>query len=81
MDTAQVTSLLPRGDSNFKAQYFKSNMFDGFRMQACQFSSVNVLYPDVIIKVSLPHIEVSYLNVFQNFVIVKVLSLILIYYI
>jgi hypothetical protein len=32
------------------------------------FPSVNMFYPVVIIKVSLPHIEVSHLNVFRPFV-------------
>jgi hypothetical protein len=48
------------------AQYFKSNMFSGFCKQVCQlFSSVSMFYPDVIIKVSLSHIEVSHLNAFR----------------
>ena len=63
-DIAQVTSLLPRGDTNFTAQYLKSKKFNGFPKQVCQlFSSVNVSYPDVVIKVFPLHIEVSRLFV------------------
>jgi len=55
------------------AQYLKSNMFSVFCKQVWQFfSSVNVLYPNAVIKVSLPHIEVLHLNVFQLFVILRV---------
>jgi len=51
------------------AQCFKLNMFSGFCKQVCQlFSSINMFYPDVI-KVSLPHIEVSHLSVVRPFVI------------
>lgn len=65
-----VTSLLPRGNSSFIAQYFKSNAFNGFCKQVSSlFSSVNVFYPNVIIKVTLPYQEVSHLNVFWTFVI------------
>jgi len=75
MDIVQVTSLLPRGNSNFTAQYFKSNMFNGVCTEVCQlFSSVSMFYPNVIIKVSLPHTKVSHLNVFHPFVILWVLG-------
>jgi len=33
---ARVSSLLPRDNSNFTAQCFKSNMFNGFCKQVCQ---------------------------------------------
>ena len=66
MDIAQVTSLLPRGISNLAAQYFKSNVFNGFCKQVCPlFTFVKMFYPYLIIKGSLPHREVSHLNVFR----------------
>jgi hypothetical protein len=74
-DIAQVTSLPQRGNSNFTAQYFKSNRFAGFCKQVCWlFSSVNTFYPCVIIKESLPYIKLSYLSLFRPFVILRVLG-------
>ena len=62
---AQITLLLLRSNSDLTAQYFKLTMFNGFCEQVCQlFSSINIFYPDVIIKVSFPHIEVPHLNLF-----------------
>jgi len=49
-------------------------MFNGFCKQVCQlFSSVNIFYSIVIIKVPLPHIEVSHFDVFRPVVIFRVL--------
>ena len=54
-DIAEVTSLLPRGNSNFTAQYFKSNMFSWFCKQVCQlFSSVNMFH-----FMFYPHVGIS----------------------
>ena len=45
----------------------------GFCKQVWQlFSSVNVLYPNAVIKVSLPQTEVLHLNVLRPFVILRV---------
>jgi hypothetical protein len=63
---AQVSSSLPRSDSNFTMQYFKSNTFDWFCKQICQLdSSVYEFYSAVVIKVSCFHVELAHLTSFE----------------